>query len=238
MHLVGHAEEAPEDAELVQAVVEDEGPAAVALEVEAPLGGTGRDLPAARGIAREALLADREDLPDVARAHELDEPRHGWVEEEVLEDAHDLAARRGSLGRLHEPPALGDREAHRLLDREVLAGRQRRQRDLQMHVMRQQDLEGVDRLVGQAVAPVGIDPLGLDAPAARPRQGALGVRLADGRDHGVRGPHVLDGMQVADATRTDDGHPEALACSAHPDPLLGRAGRGRRPTAARARLIP
>ena len=159
--------------------------------------------------------------PISPRAHDLHQPGHGRVEEEVLEDAHDLPARRGRVGSLHEALAFGHRETDRLLDGEVLAGREGRQGHLQVHVVGEEHLEGVDRVVRQAVLPVGVDLLRLDAPAPRPRQRARRVRFADSRDLGVRRVHVLDGVQVADATRPDDGDPHALDGCGHGNPLLG-----------------
>ena len=130
-------------------------------------------------------LAYRKDLADLTFAHQLHEAHYRRVEEEVLEDAHDLAPSLGRLRGLHETGALGHREAHRLLGREVLARLDDRQRDLEMHVVGEEHLEGVDGVVGQALLPVGIDLLRLDAPRPCTCQRALGVGFADRRDLGV-----------------------------------------------------
>ncbi len=173
------------------------------------------------GLPERLIWRTERTSPISPLPHQLDQPRDRRVEEEVLEHAHDLAACLRRCGRLHEARALGHGETDRLLGREVLAGLDGRQRHLHVHVVGEQYLEGVDGVVGQAVSPVGVDLLGLDAPRACSRQRTLGVRLAHGGDLGVRRVHVLDGVQVADASRADDGHPHAFDGCGHVVPLLG-----------------
>ena len=97
----------------------------------------------------------------------------------------------------------------------MLAGLDRRQCHLHVHVVGEQHLEGIDRVIGKAFPPVGVDLLRLDAPTACPCQRALGIGLADRGDLGVRRVHILDGVQVADAAWADDGHPQAFDGCGH-----------------------
>jgi hypothetical protein len=127
----------------------------------------------------------------------------------------ELEHRAAPLHRRLQRPALGQAEADRLLQVDVLAGPGRRQRHQHVPVIRRGDEDGVDVVAGNEVAPIGVRgatavgvvPVG----AAFGQSDAAGLGVADGQDAcivlGEEVPH--DGVALVSHADAADGDPVA-----------------------------
>ena len=108
-----------------------------------------------------------------------------------------------------------DRVGHRLLHRHVLAGLERGDHVVVVHVGRRQYLEGIDRVVGQQVGQLGVERFGAPLLGGLPTDLLVGV--ADGHDVAARvfevSPHVhcrdVAGAQHAQPDRVHQTSPWA-----------------------------
>jgi hypothetical protein len=123
----------------------------------------------------------------------------GRVVTEVLEDAKRLGAR---ARRGRDGVVLGKRAGRRLLQRDVLAGRQCGDRVLGMHVMRGEDVDRIDVRVLEQAAVVAVDALG--RPLGRTARREREVAVADGDNTRARVLEVTETLEIGDAAAADD----------------------------------
>ena len=135
-----------------------------------------------------------------------------------MPDHQQLAAR---LRRVDHRVGVGGRQGDRLLDQDMLARLERPDRQPGVLVVRDAEVDEVDRGVGQQVGDIGVfrqarevnlAPLRAEVPLdARPVAGQLlRVPAADGRDlpaAQLGGGQVVDHPHEADADDADADHP-------------------------------
>ena len=115
----------------------------------------------------------------------------------------------GATHRREYALAFGDRARHRLLEQHVLAGVERRDRDLRVEVVRHDDVDGLERRVGDERAPVPMDPCLRVSLACR-----LRTRFARASDRGkLRARRLADGlgMKLPPGAEADQAEPHAFS---------------------------
>ena len=197
------AHEVPSEGELVVAVVEHQRPAAGLVGPLAPCDGACRHVPGGGAPSRIALDADGERRADRVVRDQLTRTDDRGVEQEVLE--HLERAVRGVRGG-DQAVGLRERDAHRLLQRDDLAGIDSLQRRFEVQVMGQQDLDEVHLRAGEEGVDVVVDGGVAQTPGRRPRGRARRVYVAERHDPRERIGQVLDGVEIGDAARADDAH--------------------------------
>ena len=182
------------------AVIEHQRPAAGLGAVLAPCLRSSRHLPGARPATGIALDADGQRRADGAGVDQRLGLGYRRIKDEVLEHPE---RHPGLHGAGDQPVGALQGGGHRLLQRDRLAGRERRQRRLHVQVVRQQDLHQVDPVQRQQLVVVGGDHRLLHSPRPPAGLGQGRVAVAQGHDGRVRVAQVLDRMQVGDATSAD-----------------------------------
>ena len=216
------AHEVPGQGELVVAVVEHQRPAAGLLGPLPPGDGARRHVPGGRAPPRVALDADGERRADRAFGDQLLRPDDRGIEQEVLE--HLERTLRGVRGR-DQAVGLLQRDAHRLLQRDDLAGGDCLQRRVEMQVMGEQDLDEIHLRAGEQGIDVVVDGDVVEAPGRRPLCRARGVHVAERDDPRQRARQVLDGVQVGDAARAHDADSDGSGLHGSSAPVAAAGGR-------------
>ena len=180
--------------------------------------------------SRIALDADGERRADGALCDQLPRPDDRGVEQEVLE--HLERAVRG-LRRGDQMVRLLQRDAHRLLQRDDLAGTDGLQRRIEMQVMGEQYLDEVHLRAGEQGVDVTIDGDVAQAPGRGACGRARRVDVAERHDPRQRAGQVLDGVQIGDPARAHDADSDGSALHVSSAPVAaagecaGRAGPAR-----------
>ena len=215
------AHEVPGEGELVVAVVEHQRAAAGLLGPLPPGDGAFRHVPGGRAPPRVALDADGERRADRALGDQLPRPDDRGVEQEVLE--HLEGAIRGFRGG-DQAVGLLERDAHRLLERDDLAGVDGLQCRFEMQVMGEQDLDKVHVRAGEQDVDVVVDGDVVEAPGRRPLRRARRVHIAERHDPRQRAGQVLDGVQIGDAARAHDADSDGTALHRSSAPVAAAGG--------------
>ncbi len=182
----------------------------------------------ARGVAGEADR-HRLQLPDPPVAHEL--RRVAELRRRALLAA-DLEDAPRPVDRVAEGPALGDREGGRLLQVDVLAGLDGRDRRKGVPVVRGADEDGVDVLAREQLPVVEVAPDAVEGLARLLRVVAVhedlrvlhppAVEVAHGHDLGVVVlPDPRHVVRPRDAAGADGAHVDAVAGGGRPKTEAG-----------------
>ena len=161
------------------------------------------------------LMRMESGVPIASVRDQLPGPDDRGVEQEVLEYLE--RALRG-VGGGNQAVGLLQRDAHRLLERDDLAGVDGLQCRSQMQVMGQQDLDKIDVRAGEQGVDVALDGNVVQAPGRRPLRRARRVHIAERHDPRQRAGQILDGVQIGDPARAHDADSDGAGLSPHVSP--------------------
>ena len=160
--------------------------------------------PAGRAGGRGPVVAKHPQSPDPAVRERVVRRDHLAVQPQVEADRGDTVA---VGGRRDQVVGFAQLEHERLLDQNVAAGGERRERDAGVHGRRRADGDRVEPVVGRHRGGVVVDALDAEPLRRFPRGGGVGVRHGAGRD----AVDLLQGgqVQLSDAAAASDPDREA-----------------------------
>src|SRR5208282_5549598 len=208
MNFFGLAHKVPSQRKFVVAIVERNRAAAIDCFVLTPSPRRGRNFPPRPTDAGIALDADSDEIADGALINEGFRFHDRGIENKILKDFERLLRFRLSAG--NDLIRLGKISSHRLLQGDMLARIERRNRRFAMQVMRKQNLNRIDARIVEQRSVVPVDASLSTAPGPGARRCLLDDDIGDCDDFSIRIVAVLDRVKIGYAPSPDDPYPDLV----------------------------